>query len=226
MKERFSAFNNDGWDIVSSSRLRQACLVLALFLGAIGPAGLARSHDTPLPKRASFNANGSVNLPVGYRRWIHVGTRLKPIGINILDGLPTKTPEIFNTYIEPSAFAAFQATGQWPDGAQLVKEFSAVEVGAGCDAVTMLCATPLGSGIFETGFVGLGMMVKDATRFPEAKGNWGYFSFGHRPPPYESMAMKRPASTCEACHATLASDSDYVISRAHIGLARQSSEPQ
>ena len=209
-----------------SAHIRAVCAALALSPGAVGLAGLARSQDTPLPKRALFDPDGRVNLPVGYRRWVHIGTRLKPIGINILDGLPTKTPEIFNAYVEPGAFAAFEATGRWPDGAQIVKEFSAVEVGAGCDAATMLCATPLGSGIFETGFMGLGMMVKDATRFADGKGNWGYFSFGHRPPPYDGTAARRPAGACEACHVTLASDSDYVISRAHIGLARRGGTSQ
>ena len=53
--------------------------------------------------------------------------------INILDGKVTKTPEIFNAYVEPRAFSAFEKTGIWPDGTQIVKEFSAVRIGDGCD---------------------------------------------------------------------------------------------
>jgi hypothetical protein len=31
--------------------------------------------------------------------------------------------------VEPRAFALFRKTGQWPDGTQIVKEFSAVRIG-------------------------------------------------------------------------------------------------
>jgi hypothetical protein len=194
-------------------------LTIALF-GA-GLISFARSEARVSIAVASFNADGGLNIPIGYRHWTHIGTRYKPIGVNILDGLPTKTPEILNAYVEPSALTAFDETGTWPDGAQIVKEFSTVRVGEGCDEKTALCSTTLGTGIFEAGYVGLGMMVKDAKRFPDSPGHWGYFSFGHKPPPYDSTAAIRPKQQCESCHIRLASDSDYVISRAHIGLERQ-----
>jgi Cytochrome P460 len=172
-------------------------------------------------KRASFNADGSVNLPTGYRQWFHIGTRFKPIGINILDFLPTKTPEIFNAYVEPKAMSVFEATGKWPEGTQIVKEFSTVKTGENCDEKTSLCTTELGTGIYEAGFIGLGMMVKDRQRFPNAPGNWGFFSFGHKPPPYDPTSVLQSEAKCAACHVKLAADTDYVISKAHIGLARQ-----
>jgi hypothetical protein len=168
-----------------------------------------------------FNSNGDVNIPVGYRQWSHVGTRYKPTGgINILDGLPTKTPEILNAYVEPGALASFLASGQWPDGTQIVKEFSAVQVGDHCDRKTSICDTRLGAGIYESGYIGLGMMVKDAKRFPQAPGNWGYFTFGHKPLPYDGTAPLAADAQCSQCHVRLASDTDYVFSRAHIGLER------
>jgi hypothetical protein len=170
--------------------------------------------------RAKFNADGSINLPVGYRQWAHIGTRLKPIGVSILDHQPTKTAEIFNAFVEPKAFAAFEATGKWPDGTQIVKEFSQVKVGEGCDEKTYRCTTDLGEGIFETGYIGLGMMVKDKERFPKEPGNWGFFKFGHHAPPYEPTAQVLDQSQCMYCHINLAAKSDYVISRAHIGLAK------
>ena len=175
--------------------------------------------------RAHFNATGEVLLPVGYRQWVHVGTRDNAKGkISIIDGKPTRTPEVLDAYVEPSAFVAFAKTGEWPDGSQLVKEFSAVRVGAGCRPDTYLCTTEFGEGIFETGYVGLGMMVKDEKRFPNAPGHWGFFEFGHHPPPYDPVSAVRPASQCSYCHFRLASDTDYVISRAHIGLARGNSK--
>ena len=63
-----------------------------------------------------------------------MGTRYKPIGLNILDQKLTKTPEILNAYVEPSAMAVYKQTGQWPEGAQIIKEFTAVrQVGPGRD---------------------------------------------------------------------------------------------
>jgi len=93
--------------------------------------------------RANFMPDGGVELPVGYRGWTHVGTRLKPDGLSILDGQPLKIPEIMNAYVEPSAMAYFERTGTWPDGSQIVKEMSAIQTGEGCDPVTHICKTHL-----------------------------------------------------------------------------------
>jgi Cytochrome P460 len=190
----------------------------AALLCGVGLMSLARSDDEATVARAEFNRDGQVNLPVGYRNWTHVGTRIKSIGINILDDLPTKGPELLSAYVEPSAMAVFERSGQWPDGTQIVKEFSSLKTGEGCDTTTAYCKGRFGEGIFETGYVGLGMMVKDAKRFPDSNGNWGYFTFGHKSPPYDRTAMASDKQKCEACHINLASDTDYVISRAHIGL--------
>lgn len=151
-------------------------IAITLSMGGFCSAGLITlaKSDMPAPVvRATFNADGTVVLPTGYRRWTHVGTRLKAQGINILDGKPTKGPEIFNAYVEPGAMDVFAHTGQWPDGTQIVKEFSSVRTGEGCDATTGYCTGPLGVGIFEAGYVGLGMMVKDAERFPNFRRSLG-----------------------------------------------------
>ena len=122
---------------------------LALVLGLCGLITLARSQgDAPIA-RASFDADGRLVLPIGYRHGVHVGTRLKPVGINILDGLETKTPEYLDACVKPTSYAAFERKGVWPEGAGIVKEFSAVKVGDGCDDETKLRRTSLGSGIFK-----------------------------------------------------------------------------
>ena len=183
----------------------------------------AQANDLPKIARANFTSDGSVMIPVEYREWSHVGTRVNSGGINILDGLPIKAPEILNAYVEPSAMAAFQKTGKWPNGTQIVKEFSSIAVGANCDQHSFICQNSVGRGIFQAGYIGLGMMIKDEKRFPDAPGHWGYFSFGHKPLPYDSTAALMPANRCVSCHVNLAADTDYVISRAHIGLARHGS---
>jgi hypothetical protein len=105
-------------------------------LAAVAMVVAQERSETGL-KRAHFLPDGSVVRPVGWREWVHVGTRYKPIGVNILDQKVTSTPEILNAYVEPSAMALFQQTGLWPEGAQIIKEFTAVKVGAGCDLTTL-----------------------------------------------------------------------------------------
>ena len=175
----------------------------------VGATGIVRAH---------FNSNGRIILPVDYRSWTLIGTRIKVGGVSILDGLPLKVPEIFNVFVEPSAMKSFEKTGAWPDGAQIVKEMSTIETGSGCDEKTFICDTPLGIGVFQATYDGLGMMVKDDIRFPDAPGYWGYFGFGHHPLPYDRSSTIRPAAQCAACHVNLASKTDYVITQAHLGL--------
>jgi hypothetical protein len=181
-------------------------------------AALSASSKDPTVARASFNTDGTLNLPVNYRQWSHVGTSFKLSGINVLDLSPIKSPELLHAYVEPSAMGRFQATAVWPDGTQIVKEYSAIRTGDGCDLQTHVCDTSFGKGIYEAKYDGLAMMVKDSERFPDAPGNWAYVSFGHKAPPYASAAMVLPKKRCQFCHQKLAADSDYVVSRAHIGL--------
>jgi len=96
----------------------------------------------------------------------------------------------------------------------VVKEFSAVRIGPGCNAVSFLCTMDIGEGVFQASYIGLGMMIKDAKRFPDAPGHWGFFSFGHRPPPYESVSAVRPAADA-VLHVNLASDTDFVFPGAY-----------
>jgi hypothetical protein len=136
-----------------------------------------------------------------------------------LDGSVLTTPQVMNAYVEPSALQVYEKTGSWPDGTQIVKEFSEIRTGKDCDTGTRICTSALGSGIFEIGFSGLATMVKDKKHFPKEAGNWAYFGFGHQPPPYQQTARAFPREQCAGCHIKNASDTGYVFSRAHIGLA-------
>ena len=78
----------------------------ALSLSAVSllMACLTWAGTKPAVASASFNTDGSVNIPVGYRQWAHVGTRYKTKGsLSILDNMPIKTPEILNAYVAPVA---------------------------------------------------------------------------------------------------------------------------
>ncbi|MEZ5523391.1 MAG: cytochrome P460 family protein [Pseudomonadales bacterium] len=178
------------------------------------PSWASQDQVTP----PSFNADNTVNLPTGYRQWVHVGTRINTQGNNIIDSKPIAQPEILNAYVEPSAFEHFKKTGQWADGSQIVKEFSKVKTGEDCNPANFTCKTKIGTAIFQANYTGLGMMIKDSRRFSKENGYWGYFHFGHHEQPYNATSELRPTQQCAACHNAGAADQDYVFSSAHAGL--------
>ncbi|GAA6164024.1 hypothetical protein NBRC116590_17280 [Pelagimonas sp. KU-00592-HH] len=163
-----------------------------------------------LPKlEIAYNEDGSVDRPLNYREWVNVGTTLLPKGqVNIIDNKPIENSEYIDTYVEPHSFAMYIATGVWPDGTRIVKEFTATKPSAPDEAVV------------ESHYNGLGMILKDTSRFEEETGFLGYFQFGHRPEPYERRAVPMPRETCSSCHEALASDQQYIFADHHIGLER------
>lgn len=193
---------------------------LLLLIAAL--SGYAAMSQAPVIHRVTFHQDGSIQIPVGYRQWSHVGTRYKSSGTNLLDGARLTVPQIMNAYVEPSAMAAYAKNAVWPDGTQIVKEFSEIRIGKDCDPNTRVCTSDLGQGIFETAYSGLAMMVKDKEHFLNEAGNWAYFGFGHQPPPYKTIARAFPVRQCANCHIANAAQSGYVFTRAHIGLAAAS----
>ncbi len=156
---------------------------------------------------ASFNDDGSVAQPANWRRWVFVGAPLTP---NALNGGNAPFPEYHNVYVEPSAFEAYAATGKWPEGTQIAKELTTIYENNN-DAVG--ASTEVSGRGFQQGeFSGLELTVKDSTRFPDMPGGWAYFSFGHKPQPYEESAKAFPAESCNACHAASAAD-DFVFTQ-------------
>jgi len=196
--------------------MKKLPLASAVALGVTILAGCAATADLQSRAKglagvgiaqAEFNDDGSVKQPVGWRKWVFVGAPLTP---NALNGGAAPFPEYHNVYVEPSAFAAYEATGEWPEGTQIAKELTLVyqnnndEVGASTEVS--------GRGFQQGEFSGLELTVKDSARFPEMPGGWAYFSFGHKPQPYEAQAMAFPAESCNACHAANAAD-DFVFTQ-------------
>jgi hypothetical protein len=201
--------------------LSASAVSLAMLLVAFDVIGM-QSQTTDPVSQAVFQTDGSVRLPVRYVQWVHVGTRIKVGGLNILDGTKLAVPQVLNAYVEPTALNYYKRTGKWADGSQIVKVITSIKVGNDCDPATYECKTPLGLGLFEETYVGIGMMVKDSKRFPSDPGNWGYFAFLRKGASYEATSTKRPLQQCASCHVNLASDTDYVITKAHLGLSTAS----
>jgi hypothetical protein len=139
-----------------------------------------------------YTPDGKAKKPVGYRKWIYIGTPVTP---NDLNSGEASFPEFHNVYIDPQSFAHFEKTGEYRDGTVLVKELTSVGTKKASS----------GNGYFEGEFTGLEISVKDKQRFANDPGNWGYFSFGHKYPLKESVAKNEVAS-CNSCHEANAKD--------------------
>lgn len=185
---------------------------LGLLLGGVAAIVLATGLATAPASaadvvEASFNSDGSVNAPTGYRQWVFVGSPLTPHALN--DG-KAPFPEFHNVYVEPSAFLHFEQTGEWAEGTQLVKELALIyqndndEQGASTEVS--------GRGYQQGEFSGLELTVKDTKRFADQPGGWAYFSFGHNAPPYAKTAQAFPAEACNACHEANAG-TDFVFTQ-------------
>jgi hypothetical protein len=60
-----------------------------------------------------------LQLPTEYHGWVFLGAPLTP---NALNNGQAGFPEFHNVYIHPEAFKAYRKTGQFPEGAVLLKE--------------------------------------------------------------------------------------------------------
>jgi hypothetical protein len=146
-----------------------------------------------------FTADGKLKQPVGYRKWMYIGTPLTPNDMN--DG-EASFPEFHEVYMDPESFAHYEKTGKFRDGTVLVKELSSVGTKE----------APSGKGYFQGEFTGLETAIKDSKRFKDEPGYWAYFSFGHEYP-LKKEVSKGAVASCNQCHETNAGKTDWVFSQ-------------
>lgn len=142
---------------------------------------------------AVVNDAGETSIPQGFREWPFLGAPLTP---NALNGGAAGFPEYHYVYIEPSAYAHYKRTGEFPDGTTIVKELVLTKPAEHEDGSRDEVS---GRGYFPDRFAGIDMMVKDTGRFAATNG-WGFFNFGHHPPPYADTATAAPNEACAFCH--------------------------
>ena len=180
------------------SRLHVGVATAAL-VTCVGVLFALAQDAKPLPTQlVEFTPDGKLKQPVGYRKWIYVGTPLTPNDMN--DGEAT-FPEFHAVYIDPESFASYEKTGKFRDGTIMVKELSSV----GSKKATS------GKGYFMGEFTGLEAAIKDSKRFKEEPGNWAYFSFGHEYP-LKQEAAKQTVASCNKCHQDSAA-TNYVFTQ-------------
>ena len=144
-----------------------------------------------------FTADGKLKQPVGYRKWVYIGTPLTP---NDLNGGEASFPEFHAVYMDPESFAHYEKTGEFRDGTVLIKELSSVGEKKASS----------GNGYFQGEFTGLEASIKDSKRFKDEPGNTAYFSFGHKYP-LKAEVAKNSAAACNKCHEDNAKKDDWVF---------------
>ena len=196
-----------------SSR-RNAAAGIAILVGLAGLSYRLASADEPAAGKSTlveFAADGKLKRPIGYRKWVYIGTPLTP---NDMNGGEAPFPEFHSVYIDPESFAHFEKTGQFRDGTVLIKEL----IGVGDKEATS------GKGYFMGNFTGLEAAIKDSRRFKDEPGSWAYFSFGHKYP-LKSEVTKNIAAACNDCHQSSAA-TDYVFSQYYPVLRAAAPRPK
>ena len=180
---------------------------VTVFVGlAVVATGLVALHTKPVnadtqSSSAVFDSAGKLKLPTGYRRWIFVGAPLTP---NALNNGNASFPEYHHVYIEGRNVDAYLKTGAFPEGTVIVKELTRVLKPTFPDSSR---TEPSGRGYFNGEYNGIDMTVKDSKRFARTN-NWGFFTFGHHPLPYDPTSAERPATECAGCHIANVANTD------------------
>jgi hypothetical protein len=134
-----------------------------------------QSSNLPMPQYAGQN----LIRPENYREWVFLSSGL---GMNY--NADTSGPEMFtNVFVPQWSYREFMATGKWPDKSIFVVEERDAQSKGSINK----------KGHFQTGFEGLGVEVKDVSRFPE---KWAYFNFGAE----TKTAAANPKAACWQCH--------------------------
>ncbi len=157
-----------------------------------------------------FNGKGELLLPKGHiwREWPFVGTPVTP---NALNAGNAPFPEFHIVYIDPVSWEHYKKTGKFREGTVLAKELTRVRApdGANKDGSTDEVS---GTGYFMGEFSGFEITIKSKKLYPNEPGNWAYYTFGHKPQPYNKSAKRQPAEACNACHESSAAE-DFVFTQ-------------
>jgi hypothetical protein len=174
------------------------CHVFALaaaWIFASPPQAIGDSGTVP-----QYTPNGDLLAPVGFDTWVFVGSNL---GLSYKKGLPKMTAregtradqqQFHNIYINPEAYAAFLASGEFPERTILV-----MEVFAAADKEPK---GVLASGVFNGERVGLEVAVKNSHRPDGSTTPWAYYDLTDPADPSKvrASAPAKPDECCETCH--------------------------
>lgn len=180
-------------------------VAIAILSASTGPTKSQDATYTP-----EFTSDKMLKIPNGkiWREWPFVGGLVTPNALN--DG-NAPFPEHHIIYIDPVSWDHYKKTGKFREGTVLAKELTRVRApdGANKDGSTDEVS---GAGYFMGEYSGFEITIKSKKLFPKEPGNWAYYTFGHKPEPYNSAAKKQPTEACNACHEAAAAE-DFVFTQ-------------
>jgi YHS domain-containing protein len=128
-----------------------------------------------------YTKDNRLMRPAGYRSWVYLSSSL---GLQYGPGASPANPSFENVYVNPTAYAAFEKTGKWPD-----KTIFILEIRRSMDKGTFAKG-----GRYQGEITAVEAAVKDESRFPE---KWAYFDLGTRA---ESAEAIPKTASCFSCH--------------------------
>ena len=124
-----------------------------------------------------------LNFPEHYREWVYLTSGFD---MSYGPGSGMADHHMFdNVFVNPEAYAAFWATGTWPDKTELVLEVRGAQ---GKGSINQ-------KGNFQTDVMGVEVHMKDEARFP---GKWAFFAFDGG---VKTSTMIPTTAECYSCHA-------------------------
>lgn len=159
-------------------------LFLVFGIAFVVPATSQPASDAAPVVMPVYDAEGRLQLPADYRRWVFVGSSL---GLSYSEGAGGM--EMFHeTLMEPTAYEHFTRTGEFRDGTMLVLLLH----GVGENVL------PQRRGRFAAEIHGVEMAVKDSRR---SELGWEYYGFGGMQG-IRDRATAITSSACYDCHAS------------------------
>jgi len=159
--------------------LRPAATALAA-AATLGLTAGSTSHAQAPKPAAAFTADGKLEFPKDYRTWVYLSSGLD---MSYVENMNMGEQHTFdNVFVDPAAYAAFQRTGRWPDGATFVLE---VRRGVNKGSINK-------KGAFQTDRLAVEVHLKDKG----FKSGWAFFPFSSDAP---ARALPQ-TSQCNQCH--------------------------
>jgi Cytochrome P460 len=162
-------------------------IVIFLFgcCSLLGPAAFGADAGGAV-RSPQFSGGGLLLWPDHYREWIYLTS-----GFDMSYNPASSMGHVFdNVFVNPEAYAAFVATGTWPDKSVLIIEVRSAESKGSINK----------SGNFQgSKMVGLEVHVKDRAHFGD---QWAFFEF-HDDTPARMIPRSAECYSCHAAHAAV-----------------------
>ncbi len=139
---------------------------------------LLAASPEPMPGRPQYTGDNKLVRRADYREWIFLSS-----GYGMSYNAQTGNEMFTNVFVPQWAYQEFLKTGKWPDKTTFVVEDRGATSRGSINKV----------GHYQTDSMGIGVEVKDETRFPD---KWAYFNFDEE----TKSASANPKAGCWSCH--------------------------